>query len=143
MRVRSTDYLTGVKNHLLSHRYIEDPSATGSFWKLTDKGWLVKELGGHFRYKKYREREIGVLEHQNIINWLLFCTALASVICPFVIAIWLAPDTNVTVKSEPKIEMNMDSERLRSVVNEILKERDDLQNKMKSEKAKSPTPVHQ
>jgi len=57
-------YITGVKNHLLSHGYIKEPNVIDSVWMLKGKGRLMKELGGHRQYQKYRKREIRVLQNQ-------------------------------------------------------------------------------
>lgn len=130
-------YLEGIKNHLLSHRYVKDPVPPNYEWVLSDIGWTVKELEGHFKYKQHRKREIGILKHQNTINWLLFSTALASVIFPFIIAIFLQKDTNVNVQPQ-SIVTQVDSLHLRSLVEDILKSKDTMK-KEAPQKKETPT----
>lgn len=78
------DFREGVLNHLLSHKYIKDPIAGEDIWRTSEKGDLVKELGGHFKYRRHRRRELNILKHQNFINWTLVIATLLTAFMPFV-----------------------------------------------------------
>ena len=81
------EYRKMINNHFLNEGYIESPSpASGMCWYLSERGKLVKELGGHFRYKKYRKNEINALQNQRRINYLLICATFLAGFMPFVIA---------------------------------------------------------
>ena len=68
-----------VRDHLLNNGYINTPDHTRK-WVLNEKGKLMKELGGHKKYVRYRLREINILKNQNFINWcLIIATALAAI----------------------------------------------------------------
>ena|SRR5665213_2694298 len=45
-------YEVGVKNHLLSHGYIESPIWTERFWRISDEGKLVRKSKGHYKYQR-------------------------------------------------------------------------------------------
>jgi hypothetical protein len=64
-------YLQGVKNHLLSHKYIQDPKANESFWRLNDTGESMKEFGGHKKYKAFKKREFDAIrsDQNSKIYW--------------------------------------------------------------------------
>ena len=95
-----SNYRDTVKNHLLDEGYIHDPDSTQRFWELTDRGKLMKELGGHKKYKKYRRTEITALNNQRKINaWLIAATILAAIM-PFVIAYFPPPKIVVNVPQE-------------------------------------------
>ena len=81
-------YLEAVKNHLLSHRYIKAPIPLDRFWHLSEKGELMKELGGHLAYQNYRKSEIGLITNQGLINKLLILATGLAAVMPF-IAAWL------------------------------------------------------
>ena len=78
-------YLQGIKNHLLSEWYLDEPKQGETFWRLTDTGKLVKELDGHFNYKKYRSRQLNALAHQSTVNWALLIIGLLSFIVPVLV----------------------------------------------------------
>jgi hypothetical protein len=116
--------LTGVKNHLLSHRYIKDPVITESFWRLTERGDLMKELGGHRKFQRYRRRELRVLQNQQTNTILLiFATALAAIM-PFVVAHFYPPVVTVNVPPPSQRPTHSDTVLLRQLVEEELKHRE-------------------
>ena len=97
--------LTAVKNHLLSHGYIEAPIVTERFWRISEKGKLMKELGGHKKYIKYRVRELSILKNQNIVNTILIIIAFLSVIVPIFIAYFSTDKTIVINDTKGKYEL--------------------------------------
>jgi hypothetical protein len=115
-----------VRNHLLNNGYIDKPDHTQN-WILNDKGKLMKELGGHRKYKKYRKREINILQHQNTINWLLFSAAAASAIMPFIVAIYFTPNNIINLPQQNQPPYPNDTVIARQLVEEILKEKDSAQ----------------
>ena len=87
-------YRSEVLKHLLNEGYINEPSAVDTTWKLTDKGRLVKELGGNKKYKKHRLRELHILTNQNLINKLLIAATILTAVMPLVVA-KIFPTTNI------------------------------------------------
>ena len=81
-----TPYLESVKTFLLTEGYISEIEVVKQEWILTEKGQLVKELGGHIKYKKYRRRQINILKNQAIINLCLIVATALAAIMPFVVA---------------------------------------------------------
>lgn len=77
------DFREGVLNHLLSHRYIKDPVPGEDIWGTSEKGDLVKELGGHFKYQRHRRRELNILKHQSFINRTLVIATILAAVMPF------------------------------------------------------------
>jgi hypothetical protein len=78
-------YKSIIKGHLLTFGYIHPPAQMQKDWVLTERGKLVKELGGHKKYQKHRKREINVLKHQWWINLGLIIAATLSAIMPWII----------------------------------------------------------
>lgn len=74
---RLIKYLDLVKTFLLNNGYIEEKRPGEQFWRLTEKGKLAKELGGHLQYLKYRNRELYSARRQQKHDYkLAFVTAL-------------------------------------------------------------------
>lgn len=71
-------YFDAVKKHLLNNEYITI-SDFRLEWKLTEKGKLVKLLGGHNKYKAYELTQIYAARDQKRINiGLVIATVLAA-----------------------------------------------------------------
>jgi len=84
-----TKWSDAEKGYLLNEGYIEEPDFQKKVWQLTPVGKLVKELGGHKNYKKYRKTEITALINQRKINnWLIAATILAAIM-PFVVQLFV------------------------------------------------------
>ena len=97
--------LTAVKNHLLSHGYIENPNFNETFWRISDKGKIMKELGGHEKYKKHRIRELSILKNQNTVNTLLIIIAILSVITAVLTSYFSTDKTIVINDTKGKYEL--------------------------------------
>lgn len=124
-------YLEGVKNHLLSHRYIKEPVVTERFWRLSERGELMKELGGHQNYQKYRKREINVIKNQQLINiGLIMATTLAAVM-PFVVAHFYPPTVTVNVSEPSQRPTHNDTVLLRHLVEEYERSKDSTKGQQK------------
>jgi len=107
MSVELMGYKKEVKNHLLHESYIKSPDLSIK-WVLTDRGKLMKELGGHKAFKKHRKREINALKYQTWINMgLIIATALAAIM-PFIVANYYPPK----VTFNPKTTINVPQYRL-------------------------------
>jgi hypothetical protein len=111
-----------VLKHLLNEGYISEPIVTSTTWQITDKGKLVKELNGHEKYKKYRQRELHILRNQNTINWLLFSAAAASAIIPFIVAIFFSPTNVINVTPKYQRLSHNDSVLIHRIVEDALTE---------------------
>ena len=87
----------------MNEGYILEPSIIDTTWKLSERGKIVKELNGHGKYKKHRQRELHILRNQNKINrWLIAATILAAVM-PLVVA-KLFPTTNIISVQPPRTD---------------------------------------
>lgn len=99
-----------MKNHLLNNGYIDKPNHTQK-WLLTEKGKLMKELGGHEQYKKYRRGEVNLIRNQGRINnWLIGATLAAGLVPAMLFTIdkvWF-PNHKLS-ESPPSIEIHADS----------------------------------
>ena len=119
-------YLEGVKNHLLSHRYIQEPQVTEMFWKLSEKGELMKELGGHFAYQKYRKSEIKLITNQGLIYNLLILATFLAAIMPF-LAIWIFPtrvsNNNIVPQQVFRPDIRIDSVWLHQQVDDLIQKK--------------------
>jgi hypothetical protein len=113
-----TEYLTGVKNHLLANRYIQTPTAPNFEWILSEIGWKAKELKGHFKYQKYRRREIKVYQNQQTNTILLIIATALAAIMPFVVAHFYSPNITVNVPPQNQLPTHSDSVLLRHFVEE-------------------------
>lgn len=80
-----------IKNHLVYNDYITIQPNT---WTLTERGLLLKELGGHKKFIKHRRRELSVFRNQNLINLVLGFTAVASIFMPIIIEIYKSDKPN-------------------------------------------------
>jgi hypothetical protein len=134
-------YVAGFRNHVLQHGYMKEPTPEENYWKVTKKGKLSQELGGHYKYKEHRKREIEILKNQNFINKILGLTAVAAIICPFIIAIFFnkQPIVNVPLQPNPRVEFHIDSVLLRSAVEDILKSKESMKKKEEERKDTPPT----
>jgi len=129
------NYLGNIKNHLLSHRYIENPDVTKSFWKLSKRGWLVKELDGHFKYKRYRRRKLNVLRNQFWMNFgLILATALAASM-PFVAERCNRP-TSIQYLQPPALYPTVNVSIDTVLLKKILKEKEPIKSIPKQEVSK-------
>jgi hypothetical protein len=105
-----TGYLTSVYAHLYNNGYIKEKSLTTPVWQLTEKGKLMKELGGHKHYVKHRKREINVIENQSLINKLLILATASAALVPLGIEIYnrthpiLNAPQQVKVTVKPQLE---------------------------------------
>jgi hypothetical protein len=117
-------YREKVKHHLLHEGYIRVKQifkgADGETWLLTKRGRTVKYLGGHNEYKDLLKRKLNILRHQNTINWLLFSTAVAAIVVPFIVAIFFSPENIINV---PPHSHN-DSVLLHQLVEDALKQKE-------------------
>jgi hypothetical protein len=127
-------YLDAVKGHLLNEGYIEEPKIQEDYWQLTPIGFLVKELGGHKKYQKYRKREIGLITHQGIINIaLILATALAAIM-PWIVA--------ATCKSRIILDYPAQSSRQDTHIDTVLLRKvvdDEMQKRLSSQPLKEAT----
>jgi hypothetical protein len=55
------------------------------YFSVTEKGNLVKELGGHAEYRKYRAREINVIRNQWLVNALLITATFVAALSPILV----------------------------------------------------------
>jgi len=72
-----------VRTHLLNNGYIDEPDHTRK-WKLNEQGRLMKELGGHEKYRKHRKRQLNILINQYWINLALIIATILAAVMPFV-----------------------------------------------------------
>ncbi len=119
-------YLEGIRNHLLSHRYIKDPTAPNDDWILSERGWIAKELGGHLKYQQYRKRELNILRNQHLTNiGLIIATCLAATM-PFVVA-WIFTtkvyNTNVLPAPVYRPAISIDSVLLHQQVDDAIRKK--------------------
>jgi len=95
-------------------------------WFLTERGRLMKELGGYHRYKKYRESEIKLITNQGLINGLLITATALAAIMPF-LAAWLFStkvyNTNVLPPPVYRPDIRIDSVWLRQQVDDLIQKR--------------------
>jgi hypothetical protein len=101
-----------------SNGYIEK---TKEYYRLTERGKLAKELGGHEQYKKHRYREINLIKNQTWINRGLFAAALLTAIIPFIIAKIYPPTITVNVAPQQnQIRTHSDSLLLQHFVEDYI-----------------------
>jgi hypothetical protein len=121
-------YLTGVKNHLLSHAYIKDPVVTERFWKISDEGKSMKELRGHKEYKAYKKRKFDaeISDQNSKIYYIPIIIAILGIAVSGTIS-WLVYDYNKTKtgKVEERLykldtRITLKQEKLQSQVDSIL-----------------------
>lgn len=132
------EYVVGVKNHLLSHNYIKDPITTERFWRLSDKGESMKELGGHKKYQAYKKREFAAtISDQNSKKYYLpILIAIVGILVSGSIS-WLAYYNNKTKTEKAegrldKLDARQDSTTLR--VQTLQSQLDSISNQLLSNK---------
>src|SRR5690348_16561697 len=79
-------YLDKIKKHLLDEGFIEEPNIRDQFWKLTERGYLAKELGGTKKYKSYRKNQLNSVRNQLRVNMGLILATFLAAVMPFVVA---------------------------------------------------------
>ncbi len=109
--------LEAVKDHLLNNGYIKEPIWNAENWELTEKGILMKELGSHNKYQKYRAWQINSFKRQNIINVYLIAATILAAVVPWIIAKYYPPIVNVNAPAQSDHQgIHIDSVLLRQVV---------------------------
>lgn len=89
-----------IKNHLVYNDYI---TIQPNIWKLTERGFLVKELGGHKNFVKHRRRELSVLRNQFWINVGLITVGFISVFMPLIVE-WTKPNKPTEIFFNKKVD---------------------------------------
>ncbi len=122
-------YLEAVKFHLLSNDYISSKEVVNQEWVLTERGKLMKELGGHKNFIAHRKWEIHAVRSQWRINaGLLLVTGLA-ILVPF-ISEWIKTSKTSNKRGEyPPLVVHYDSLQIRSIVEDILKNKESMMKK--------------
>lgn len=119
-------YMEGVQNHLLSHKYIKDQVAGEAYWGLTERGELMKELGGHRNYQEYRRREINAFKNQHYINIGLIVAATLAAVMPFFVAHFYPATVTVNVPAQSQQPARADTVLLRQLVKEYQQQKDSM-----------------
>jgi hypothetical protein len=89
-----------IKNHLVYNDYI---TIQPNVWTLTERGFLLKELGGHKKFIKHRHRELSVLRNQFWINVGLIIVGFASVFMPLIVE-WTKPNKPTEIFFNKKVD---------------------------------------
>ena len=115
-----------IKNHLVYNDYITTQPNT---WTLTERGFLVKELGGHKKFVKHRHRELSVLRNQFWINFGLLIVGLISALMPFVVE-WTKPNkpTEINLNKKTDSIISRQTEIFDSIKTDIHNISDSLKN---------------
>lgn len=113
-----TAYFNDIKAYLLREGYINKINAADQKWILSERGFLMKELGGHEEYKKHRKWEINAVKNQTRINVGLLIVAILTVLTPILIEVY----KNYHPKGETHtVIIEPDSAHIKRVVEDILK----------------------
>ncbi len=131
--------------HLLRENYIRTIEFDGK-WVLTERGKLMKELGGHSAYKKYRKSEIELITNQGSINKLLITATALAAVMPF-LAAWLFTtevyNTNVLPESASHQRNDVDTVWLRNQVEDLMQRKLSTPTPPPPTKKLPPTRVNQ
>lgn len=116
-------FRSAIQEHLLKEDYINTIEFDKK-WILTERGRLMKELGGYKQYKRYRKSEIELITNQGFINKLLITATALAAIMPF-LAVWLFPP-KVNVQTPEQIfrpDIRVDSVWLHQQVDELIQKK--------------------